>query len=262
MKKILLLILSLSFVFLSGFKNKDIDYETIEGKELMTYVGESIIYKDSSSILLKSTISDLVKDNFIMVENDSIPNMNYQLVINTDNYTGNGSIVGTHVIRYDCHINLYDDSNYVYQKTYSKDILIKVVDNLGCNYIFEDTVYIYSTHSLKKNNVTNILKYIKEIPNENLYINYDSTFFEESENEEFEKYSLDLYEINYEYQSASGLAGSGVFSIKILQSSFQDVLVKKETNLLIIILVIIATLISIIFAFKYFKKYKYGRRWR
>lgn len=270
MKKILYMsLLILCFIFITGFsyRSEDIDYSSITVDELVVYVGDDMFVKDSSSILLTKTISSMILDNFVIVQNEEINNYDSSLIVKDDGYIGNGSSKGTYTITYNFIVNLYDENNYVYVKTFTKDIYVKVVDSLGCNYIFEDVYYTYKTNIITEDIMTIILKYLKVIPDVELFIIYESIYFKEINVKEDEKikYSQSEYIIDYSYQSSSGESGEGDFTIKLIDSKYQlNIDQKTESNNLLLIIVLIFLFIFVIYiSYKFFFKRKYKKNtWR
>ena len=271
MKKILYMsLLILCFIFITGFnyKSEELDYSSISVDELVAYVGDDMFVKDSSSILLTKTISSMILDNFVIVKNEEINNYDSSLIVKDDGYIGNGSTKGTYTITYNFIVNLYDENNYVYVKTFTKDIYVKVVDFLGCNYIFEDIYYTYKTNIITEDIMTIILKYLKVIPDVELFIIYESVYFEEiNVNEDKEiKYSFEEYLVNYSYQASSGESGEGDFTIKLIDSKYQlNIDQEKDSNNILIILLITLIVTGIIYiCYKFFidkRKYK-KNTWR
>lgn len=260
MKKIcLVLFLIISFFFTSGFTN----YDEVSGDDLITYIGSDTIVKDSSSILLIKDITQLVSKNFVVIENEYNVD-SFSLVVFEDKYTGFGSTIGEHKITFKAMVNLYDSDNKLYVKSFTKDIKIQVVNGLGCNYIFEDYFYTYKNNIITEDNMTLILKFLKKIPDVDLFINYESDYFEEIEKEEIE-YSNTEYLVNYSFVSSSGESGEGSINLKIIESNFQFNIDKITDNSLLknlyfFIPIAILTLIAIKL-YKNNKKTK-NKKWR
>lgn len=208
------------------------------------YRGESVIYKDSQSILLLNTIFELTRVNFIS-------NENFSVVIMEDNYSGNGSRVGSHSIL----LQAKGESVFL-----EKEIEIVVKENLSCDFFFDKDFYFSNLNKIEKKDIVNDLKTIGFIPNVPVNVSITSEYFNADKIEEkFYQYSLS-------YVAASGLSGS--FNGRIicedsLSFDYIDDLSDSNSDVLNTIIIILSFIISgfmIIIILKFIKKGKKKRK--
>lgn len=241
MKNKLYVFLSLILFLVVGVGTKATSTSTSN----LIYRGETVIYKDSKSILLLNTIFELTKVNFISTESFSV-------FIMEDNYSGNGSKIGSHSITLCAKTNEF---------SLEKEIEIVVKDNLNCDYFYNKDFYFSNLNKYEKKDFVNDLKTIGYIPNVPVNLSLTSEYFDaENIEEKFYQYSLS-------YVAASGLSGSLSGRIICEDSisfdyidDFNDSSNNDLLSVSIVLLSCVITVFTVVYILKLIKKKKKKRK--
>lgn len=205
MKKILLLLICLfSLFFISG-------NSLVKAADGSTFYFNSsgVYYKNQNSILNVTTISNYVVTKCTVYDG-------YKILVNTDNYTGNGATIGSYTIEFIVYF-----SNSVNEEPFYFNVTINVVSGLNADYIFDNNIYVYQTNKYSKQSLVSDLKYTKVLPDVELNTTVSSSDYFVGESDY--TYDPGYYSYSLQYDSSAGYTGSESGNIVVVKSVIADV---------------------------------------
>lgn len=204
MKKIIYALIALFAVVIGGFF---LTNSTVSAAAITFEAENTTIYKDKNGVLLKADILDLIKGDFT--------GTGIELEIKSDQYSGNGNIVGEYNI-----VVVAKSGEDTLRKTYK----VKVVEGLYFDYAYNEKVYVSAGKHLTKDQFVKGLKVIELLPNIDMSFTCQCDDYFDYSDAEGE------FTCSYSYVATNGESGSGEITITVLEESIYDISVDKDVN--------------------------------
>lgn len=220
----------------------------IEGIDL-SFEGSSIIYKRKNAILLSSDIYSLTYKNWVITDTSDIYDVDsYYVTLCNDNYTGNGSTLGSYEITLKLFVTLKDlNSNNKITVTDEHILGIFVVDNISPNFMYDNHYYYHFDNLPNGEEFMWMLNYNNQLPPINdLFIKYHSNNFDENL-VPTEKIEEGEYLIRFEYISQSGYSGNGTCYLHLSNNLVNVSSNNSDSIYLIVGLLMIIAIVVVVF---------------
>lgn len=198
------------------------------------------LFKNKDSNLFINDITNLYK-TLLLYNFDSVK-------VKEDNYTGNAATIGEKTITYELK-----SGSTLYEET----ITVNVLSGLKCNYIFNNTIYINSSHDYTKSELVSDLKLIGDLSSTtSLNINIYSDYYDVTEKK------LEYDDLNIVYSSSDGTQGNLNYNLKLVNQANYDLIEEEQDDYLVTGLLILFVVLVIFIVYSVFNSSPYKRKYR